>query len=58
MHVMEFSGLEYPGTIAMVDEPEHSVEFAVDGKLGECFTKHFAMRVGTSGLYQHESDTF
>ena len=44
---VELSGLEYPGIIAKVDEP---VELSVDGKLGECSTKHFAMRVGTSEL--------
>ena len=47
---VELSGVEYPGTMAKVDELEHSLEFSLDGKLGKCFTKHFAIRVGTSGL--------
>ena len=47
---VELSGVEYPGTMAKVDELEHSLEFSRDGKLGECSTKHFAIRVGTSGL--------
>ena len=47
---VELSGVEYSGTMAKVDELEHSLEFSLDGKLGECFTKHFAIRVGTSGL--------
>ena len=49
-NIVELSGVEYPGIIAKVELLEHRVEPTLDGELGECITKHFAMRVGKSEL--------
>ena len=48
--IVELSGVEYPGIMAKVEELEHRLEPILDGELGECITKHFAMRVGTTEL--------